>query len=74
MKEAKLQDSPVVYLFANGLFYPSNEQYKEIPNDAIEVREDEFMKAMNRKPGETFDVSLSGDVIIHEVPQITIEQ
>lgn len=64
----------IIYYFANGLFYPSNEEYKEIPEGAIAVSAENFFKAMNRKPGETFTVDDEGNVDIVPVPPITSEQ
>lgn len=64
----------IIYHFANGLFYPSNIEYPEIPDNAITVSAKNFAKAMNRKPGETFTVDNEGEVTIIPVPPVTHEQ
>lgn len=64
----------VIYWFSNGLFYPDNENYTHIPNDAIKVEAKEFAKAMNRKPGESFSVDENGVVIIMSAPPVSQEQ
>ncbi|WP_313439336.1 tail fiber assembly protein [Atlantibacter hermannii] len=64
----------VTYKFAKGLFYPSNIEYSSIPEDAIEVTESEFTKAMSRPAGWSFTVSDDGLVTLHEPPELTPEQ
>lgn len=67
-------NTQVIYYFADGLFYPDNENYQSIPDGAIAVSEIEFAKAMRRLPGESFTVSHDGNVIIMPVPEMSREQ
>lgn len=63
-----------IYYFFDGSFYPPDISYKTIPEAAIPVSEEGFLKAMSRSPGETFTVDDKGIVTITEVPPITHEQ
>lgn len=45
-----------VYKFHDGLFYPPDLNYESIPDSAIEVSSEEYIKAMSRAPGSTFTV------------------
>ncbi|EFH2872184.1 TPA: tail fiber assembly protein [Escherichia coli] len=64
----------IIYWFSGGLFYPSNEEYRQIPEGAINVSAEEFSKAMSRQPGETFTVDNDGMVTIVPVPELSHEQ
>lgn len=64
----------IIYYFSDGLFYPSNEEYREIPANAIPVTAEGFSKAMNRQPGESFTVDNDGTIAIIPVPPVTHEQ
>lgn len=63
-----------VYKFHNGLFYPPDLNYESIPDGAIEVSSEEYIKAMSRAPGSTFTVNDAGVVTIIPVPEPTQEQ
>lgn len=63
-----------VYKFHNGLFYPPDLNYESIPDGAIEVSSEEYMKAMSRAPGSTFTVNDAGVVTIIPAPEPTQEQ
>lgn len=60
--------------YANGMFYPGDIEYNKIPSGAVEVSAEDFAKAMNRRPGETFTVSAEGSVTVIPVPAPTQEQ
>ena len=64
----------VIYWFSDGLFYPSDIDYKQIPEDAVEVSAEDFSKAMTRQPDESFTVDGDGKVTIIPVPELTHEQ
>lgn len=64
----------IVYWFSNGLFYPSNENYAQIPANAIAVDAKGFFKAMNRKPGESFSIDGKGVVTIVPAPSMSQAQ
>lgn len=74
MRDEKISNSEIIYYFADGLFYPSDENYAEIPTGAIAVSADEFNRAMNRNPGETFTVDTGGMVTIIPVPELTHDE
>lgn len=56
----------ITYKFANGVFYPSDIEYKSIPEGAIKVSPDEFAKAMKRPTGYDFTVDKNGVVTLFE--------
>lgn len=60
--------------FANGMFYPGDIEYNKIPTGAVKVSAEDFAKAMNRSPGETYTVDNDGIVTIIPAPTITHEQ
>ncbi|MDM3420031.1 tail fiber assembly protein [Citrobacter sp. Cb025] len=62
------------FLYHDGLFYPDNIQYNEIPHGALEVSENEYKKAVNRAPGESFIVNENGIVTITPPPPPSKEQ
>ncbi|PCD70895.1 phage tail protein [Escherichia coli] len=63
-----------VYKFHDGLFYPPDLNYESIPDSAIEVSSEEYIKAMSRAPGSTFTVNDAGVVTIIPAPEPTQEQ
>ncbi|WP_045736813.1 hypothetical protein [Xanthomonas sp. MUS 060] len=50
-----------------GCFYPDEINYEKLPDDLIEVAQDEFTNAMNRAPGETLDV-VKGKMVVVPAP------
>lgn len=62
------------YKFSNGLFYPSDIEYKNTPPDAIDVNEEEYQKAMNRPLGYGFIVNNKGKVSLSPPPEPTPEE
>ncbi|MDA8487494.1 tail fiber assembly protein [Kluyvera sp. Awk 3] len=62
----------ITYKFADGLFYPSDIEYKTLPDGAIDVPAEEFIKAMRRPRGYDFSVDANGMVTLFE--QATSEE
>lgn len=56
----------ITYKFANGVFYPSDIEYKSIPEHAIDVPPEEYAKAMKRQKGYDFSVDENGKVTLFE--------
>ncbi|EEX2881443.1 TPA: tail fiber assembly protein [Escherichia coli] len=56
----------ISYKFANGVFYPSDIEYKSIPESAIDVTYEEYAKAMRRPTGYNFTVDKEGIVTLIE--------
>jgi len=54
-------------------FFPYDLNYKDLPDDIIDIPIEEYNKAMKRKPGERYKVE-DGKVIIIPVPTLTFEQ
>ena len=58
-----------------GTCYPVEIEYKELPEDLVEITEEEFSAYLNRAPGETVGYdSETGKLIIHSAPVATVEQ
>lgn len=52
------------YKYYDGKFYPSDVSYASIPDDAINVSEQVFLKAMNRQQDEAFSIDEKGKITI----------
>lgn len=63
----------ITYKFANGVFYPSDIEYKSIPAGAINVPPEEYAKAMKRPRGYDFTVDENGKVTLFE-PEISEDE
>ncbi|HDC4264331.1 hypothetical protein ASV14_23080 [Enterobacter cloacae subsp. cloacae] len=63
----------ITYKFANGVFYPSDIEYKSIPEHAIDVPPEEYAKAMKRQRGYDFTVDENGIVTLFE-PVISADE
>lgn len=57
------------YYYCDGLFYPPDIKYDEIPQNAVEISIEEYTKAANRSPYQSFNVNDLGVVsITHPEP------
>lgn len=56
-----------------GCFYPDDIHYPSIPDDLIEVSQEDADAAMNRRPGDTLDV-VNGRVVVIPKPAPTIAE
>jgi len=54
-------------------FYPEDIDYKDLPSDLIDVKNEDFVAAMERAPGDTLDVS-NGRVIVMSKPALTFAE
>ncbi len=55
---------------STGCFYPFSENYSALPNDLIEVPQEDFDSAMARNPGDTLDV-INDRVVVIPKPEPT---
>lgn len=58
---------------SSGCFYPYTENYKELPEDIIEVPMTDYYAAMERNPDEVLDV-VDGRVVVVPRPAPTAEE
>lgn len=63
----------ITYKFAAGVFYPSDIEYKSIPEGTINVPPEEYAKAMTRPMGYDFTVDENGKVALLE-PVISADE
>ena len=54
-------------------FYPETLDYPVLPDDLIDVSDDDFERVNARAPGETFEF-VDGKLVIHPVPEPSDEQ
>ena len=54
-------------------FYPEDIGYTDLPSDLIDVKNEDFVAAMERAPGDTLDVS-NGRVIVMPKPALTFAE
>lgn len=56
-----------------GCFYPEDIRYEDLPDDLIDVPQEDFDAAMARSPGDMFDV-VNGRVVVVPKPAPTIAE
>lgn len=56
-----------------GCFYPQGIEYNDLPDDLIEVTQEEFDTAMARQPGDTLDV-IGGHIVVVPKPLLAPDE